>query len=134
MEGESEIDDTFPAQIVTDDDTELDVEPTPLPLDCLAERHGKLLDACKRAWPAMKFWGLSGARPDFVEAAMEIGEMIGEIEPQQNVDTAAILARGRAEGVAAALEQLKTSDEVRGAVGRRAQEAAAGALGRAMRG
>jgi hypothetical protein len=131
MESESAL--TQP-QIVTDDDTELDVDPTPLPLDCLAERHAKLLEANKRIWPAIRFFGLTGASSQFVEAAMEIGELIGEIDRQQNVDTDAILARGRAEGVAAAIEQLKNSDEVRGAVGRRMQEAAAGALGRAMRG
>jgi hypothetical protein len=37
---------------------------------------------CKTLWPAIRFFGLCGADPHYVCAAMEIGRLLGEIHPE----------------------------------------------------
>lgn len=45
----------------------------------IAERLARLEIACERIWPAIRFFGLCGASPEYCAAMQEIGELIGKI-------------------------------------------------------
>ena len=109
------------------------LEPQPTPNDAAAihaGHSGRLADferVCERLWPAVRFFGLCGASPEYVAAVAELGELLGK-DGGSSQAIAAASAAAKRETIVAIAEWAKTAPEIRGIAGRSGQERFAEAI------
>jgi hypothetical protein len=84
------------------------------------QRLQQLEAAAVRIWPAIRFFGLCGAEPEYVQAAMEIGKLTGKIPQVAAMAIAGpeVITAARREGVQAAAEFIEQSTEIGSKTGR----------------
>lgn len=89
-------------------------------------------DAANKLWPAVRFFGLCGAAPEYISAMVELGRALGKISDGSaggGAMSAEAIAKIRAQAVRDAVgdiaNYIRSGDAARNAVGRRAAEAVA---------
>lgn len=84
------------------------------------ERLDRLTAICERLWPAIRFWGLCGAAPEFIEAMADLGEFLGKgsISEKSAAVNVAELTRKAKQGVPKEIaEWLRSGSEETRAIG-----------------
>jgi hypothetical protein len=110
------------------------------PTEITDHREQELLcyrKACEALWPAIRFFGVSGAAPQYVASAMEIGRLLGHVKAENaspaslsaNVNLGEIIERTRSETIEQVADWVKNAPEVRGIAGRSRQEEFAKMIG-----
>jgi hypothetical protein len=86
-------------------------------------KYEQLRTVCLRLWPAVRFFGLCGAAPQYLDAAIAMGRLIGTIPAGDAAlcDPETVRQVGKREGLALALAHLKEADSVRKRTGRSGQ-------------
>ena len=91
-----------------------------------ASEVAKLETAVRQLWPAIRFFGVCGAAPQYVEAAISIGKLIGEIKEGELTNTSELVQQSastaRHQTIDGVLQFIAESPNVRGLTGRSGQE------------
>lgn len=83
------------------------------------ERLRQFEQTCDTLWPAIKFFGLTGAHPQYAVAAMEVGRLLGYIKDDSPlVDPAAVAAAARVEAIREVARWASQAVEVSKVAGR----------------
>lgn len=80
------------------------------------ERLQRFTTACEALWPAIRAFGLCGSHPRYLDAVLEIGDLLGKNPPP--VDPAAIIAEAQRDAIEQVAAFVASAPEVRGKVGR----------------
>lgn len=68
-----------------------------MPETPVTDRLLRFESACEQIWPAICFFGLCGANPQYIVAMTEIGDLIGKFPQNNPVDAPALILASKCE-------------------------------------
>ncbi len=84
------------------------------------ERLARFEIACEKLWPAVRHFGLCGCHPQYLDAIVEIGELLGKSQTNspQAIDIPAVVNAAKAEAREEIASIMESAPQMREQIGR----------------